>query len=379
MLGEDASSLRAHGAVSKEKQLLPPPSRPPGRFRCLWCLEPADALWYRHDYRQSSSTCKKESSTSSESSLSMHVDKKSKVESRGGGGDIQLSTCARCGETVDPYCEREGLLVVMDAVLMRPEAYRHALLNRRWWCSSSPSSFSWSHQSIVALATCALRAVIALSADDLSEANSSANATAVFGIIVLGVSLVKLMVLFGLVWVLCQCLLHRRRLDYGPAAIDSSRLTWAVVAPEAGWNAVTAVLVQVWEPSDAVRCLGSLFALASQAMALMVLADATTALTTSNRSFLKEGRSKPLSSQLQQEKKEARFTHRHCWLTTVFILGVAVAGRALTHAAAASFVRACFPVSSASMCSGLQASRLIHSVNLASSDDHAVWYDLCWT
>lgn len=45
-------------------------------------------------------------------------------------GSIQLSTCKGCGDDVDPYIEREWLLVVMDCVLHRPEAYRDVLYNR---------------------------------------------------------------------------------------------------------------------------------------------------------------------------------------------------------------------------------------------------------
>ena len=60
---------------------------------------------------------------------------------------IQLTTCPFCGQTVDPYVERELLLVVIDWVLLRPEAYRHVLYNRRdTWESLllSPSSASCS-------------------------------------------------------------------------------------------------------------------------------------------------------------------------------------------------------------------------------------------
>lgn len=45
-------------------------------------------------------------------------------------GSIQLTTCKFCGRDVDPYIEREWLLVIMDCVLHRPEAFRHLLYNR---------------------------------------------------------------------------------------------------------------------------------------------------------------------------------------------------------------------------------------------------------
>ncbi|KAL3793300.1 hypothetical protein HJC23_003810 [Cyclotella cryptica] len=45
-------------------------------------------------------------------------------------GSIQLTTCQTCLHDIDPYIEREWLLVAMDCVLHRPEALRHVLYNR---------------------------------------------------------------------------------------------------------------------------------------------------------------------------------------------------------------------------------------------------------
>jgi hypothetical protein len=357
-------------------------------------------LWRRLDYRASSSSANKEgSSPSTAFTRTATKDEKSEVETRdervgsqpnadtgsSGGGDIQLATCARCGEAVDPYCEREGLLVVLDAVLLRPEAYRHALLNRRWG-----PYYSWSRSlAVAALASCALRAAIALSADDvrlLPEIRTPRGAvestSALFGLFVLVVSLMKLGVMCSFVWALFRCLLRRARDDgFGtlPLANESQRLVWAVVAPEAGWNAVVAVLVQVWEPSDAVRCLGSLFALAGQTMSLMALVDAAAAVSDSNRTVREDRGSKCSRPQLRQQGDTAQSAHQHCWMATAFILGVAVTGRAMTHEAAASFVRQYFSVSGTSLCSGLQVSRVFHGVELASSTSHAAWYEMCFS
>lgn len=43
---------------------------------------------------------------------------------------IKLQTCASCSHDVDPYVERELLLVVMDMMLLRSSAYRHFFFNR---------------------------------------------------------------------------------------------------------------------------------------------------------------------------------------------------------------------------------------------------------
>jgi Arv1-like family len=70
----------------------------PTSYRCIQCLQPC-----RYLYRRLGSS---------------HND------------DIQLSLCAACGEIVDAYCEREGILVALDCLLLRPMAYRHLLCNR---------------------------------------------------------------------------------------------------------------------------------------------------------------------------------------------------------------------------------------------------------
>jgi hypothetical protein len=46
------------------------------------------------------------------------------------GSNIKLMECSNCHEDVDPYIEREMLLVVIDWVLLRRPAYRHVIFNR---------------------------------------------------------------------------------------------------------------------------------------------------------------------------------------------------------------------------------------------------------
>lgn len=55
-------------------------------------------------------------------------------------GSIQLTTCQNCGHDVDSYIEREWLLVTMDCVLHRPEAFRHMLYNREPFCRFGSTS-----------------------------------------------------------------------------------------------------------------------------------------------------------------------------------------------------------------------------------------------
>mmetsp|Transcript_5191 Transcript_5191/g.14983 ORF Transcript_5191/g.14983 Transcript_5191/m.14983 type:complete len:323 (-) Transcript_5191:30-998(-) len=53
---------------------------------------------------------------------------------------VKLTRCRNCGNDVDPYVERETLLVSIDLVLHRTEAYRHALFNRDPFAGFRPSN-----------------------------------------------------------------------------------------------------------------------------------------------------------------------------------------------------------------------------------------------
>ncbi len=52
---------------------------------------------------------------------------------------IKAMHCENCHRIVDPYIEREWLLVLLDCILLRPEAYRHVLYNNQdisWYVRS---------------------------------------------------------------------------------------------------------------------------------------------------------------------------------------------------------------------------------------------------
>jgi Arv1-like family len=49
---------------------------------------------------------------------------------------VKLNHCTSCQNVVDPYCEREGLLVMLDLILLRTESYRHVLCNDTNWYGS---------------------------------------------------------------------------------------------------------------------------------------------------------------------------------------------------------------------------------------------------
>lgn len=62
--------------------------------RCIYCLTPAESLYKKY------------------------------------GTSIKLTQCRQCHRDVDPYTEREWLLVSLDCILLRQAAYRHVLYNR---------------------------------------------------------------------------------------------------------------------------------------------------------------------------------------------------------------------------------------------------------
>lgn len=76
-------------------------------FRCISCLTPSPTLFKQ--YRSNATSTAAAAATAA---------------------SIKLSPCSRCEKNVDPYCEREWLLVILDLVLLRHEAYRHVLYNR---------------------------------------------------------------------------------------------------------------------------------------------------------------------------------------------------------------------------------------------------------
>ena len=60
---------------------------------------------------------------------------------------IKLTTCSECEQNVDPYVERELLLVAIDCILAREEAYRHVLYNFDWewgWKPAIQFLVAWS-------------------------------------------------------------------------------------------------------------------------------------------------------------------------------------------------------------------------------------------
>ena len=220
-------------------------------------------------------------------------------------GEIKLSPCESCGKpAVDPYCEREWLLVILDLVLLRQAAYRHVLWNRgrllalqpapavppspprasianTTTCtigsSSSSSSALYDHAPRSLLTATLLRAHIGMvSTQDRVDADHTPSAAWEFlqlaTISVVGYS-VQIATTAVLVNYLPAWIGH-------PASQQEQRRNrnqlWNVAAlsvllPTAG-QIVTAFAL-LWENSHAVLSVGSLLLLVHQWMALFTLTE----------------------------------------------------------------------------------------------------------
>lgn len=55
----------------------------------------------------------------------------------GGKGNLKLVRCTNCGEVADKYIEYELILVILDIILHRQQAYRHLLHNRKYFMFTS--------------------------------------------------------------------------------------------------------------------------------------------------------------------------------------------------------------------------------------------------
>lgn len=207
------------------------------RYRCIQCLEPADSL-YRTYTREST---------------------------------IKLSQCEQCGHNVDPYCEREWLLVVIDIVLLRCEAYRHVMFNRLSGYRRVHESYRKSLQLVVGSSV--LQAYLLWEAHRSQHPNDPIlDSTAWFMQLVLA-SCLRLVAfglgIFGTLLLLLFVCRHGGSNSNVNIIVNSDMPTHvylAVLLPTA-WQVVT-ILVKVWENTATVRCISSLLILCYQWMAV---------------------------------------------------------------------------------------------------------------
>jgi hypothetical protein len=207
------------------------------RYRCIHCLEPSESL-YRTYTREST---------------------------------IKLSQCVTCGHNVDPYCEREWLLVVIDIVLLREEAYRHVIFNRLQDFNVQEESYRKSWQLIVGSSV--LQAYLLWEAHRARHPDDPIlDLTLWFVQLVLASGLRLTAFGLGIYGALLLLLRFDRHRTGSNADADTNMPTHvylAVVLPTA-WQVVT-ILIHIWENTAIIRLLSSLLTLCYQWMAVTVV------------------------------------------------------------------------------------------------------------
>ena len=157
---------------------------------------------------------------------------------------IKAMTCQHCGKVVDPYMEQEPLLVAIDCILSRAEAYRHVLYNSDELKSLTPQTiiqflFGW----------CIVEAYLKWQAmnTELLTREEQQN-------ILCQLAPFALSSLSGILfqWYVTQASQTKERLATG----SRIKIFWAIFLP-CSFSAVT-VFVSIWENTRAVRMLGTL-------------------------------------------------------------------------------------------------------------------------
>lgn len=156
---------------------------------------------------------------------------------------IKLTVCQTCGNDVDPYIEREWLLVVLDCILLRLPAYRHVLFHR-----------------LNASNICARKMIQTLLASSILSSYLTWEAwrTTSDKVEVSFNQLLMNSILNNVVFWMSSSLFTRR---------NNMRQVFCALFFPTAFQVVT-VLVLVWENTATVRILGSLFVLVFQATAI---------------------------------------------------------------------------------------------------------------
>lgn len=199
-------------------------------------------------------------------------------------GSIQLTSCQSCNNDVDLYVEREWLLVAMDCILHRPEAFRHVLYNRAPFCHIITDDGTWNCSGLfqMSIATYALRLslwyVLESGKDEGQERNMAGNDA----LQILLRTFIGDFVLITCTILTGMFIIHfsstgetRKPKDSGSlTGFDSSfifRICLAIVMPNV-FHAIT-LSVSIWENSSTVCMLGTLFVLSLQRMGVSMVME----------------------------------------------------------------------------------------------------------
>ena len=221
-------------------------------YRCIHCMTPCDSLYRKY-----------------------------------GTSSYKLSQCPHCqSDVVDPYCERDWLLVNLDCLLLRDEAYRHVLFHR--WVDLETQ-----HGSIL-LASSVLRTYLVRQSEGSTTSLSSLSSINLLFLEQVLVSAMLWVIMVGIVYgilVWMQQSTTASPITMGTSLGDNKNkqpqqqrpgqsrlLLWkqvylAILLPTLCQAAT--LLVHIWEPSQTVRQIGSVLVLIYQWMGIINLVRAT--------------------------------------------------------------------------------------------------------
>lgn len=176
---------------------------------------------------------------------------------------IKAMSCSNCEKIVDPYIEREWLLVAIDCVLLRPEAYRHLLFNVDEF-KEVPLGRALQFLFFWALLDAFLK----------WEAVRNESSSRIQGLVQDKAFVCSLAAssYLGMIiqWsTLYFCMKKKRKNSQIPSL--STKILLAVLLPSS--FSVITTFVLIWENTKTVRLLGSLMVTAWQGIALSVLTE----------------------------------------------------------------------------------------------------------
>ena len=195
---------------------------------------------------------------------------------------VKLTRCRKCSLDVDPYVEREAMLIAFDVILHRLPAYRHTLFNRDPFADFCPaSSIGRSFKFGLGLSILdayikyeALRFLLYSGVDAVTKVGSGGgdDDPSVFAHLLAWSFLEQMLLLIGTI-LFAMPLLNKFDVTSSSVGADLpiptrayivSRLALAIMLPST-FKAVT-IFVHIWENSPTTRILGSLFVASMQWM-----------------------------------------------------------------------------------------------------------------
>jgi len=181
---------------------------------------------------------------------------------------IQAVSCKHCFKPVDPYTEREWLLVVIDMILMRQEAYRHVLYN-----INEMRGISTRRLMQFLLAWTIFDAYLKWEAHHIKLVESGERDMRMLQnptfVVALGCTSLASFLVQWLCNLVYMELIHSPAMELHPNYHNA--LYWALLLPSS--FAAVMVLVTIWENTKTIRLLGSIMVAYWQIIAVSVVTE----------------------------------------------------------------------------------------------------------